>query len=93
MSTYDKVIQKKQLISKLERNLQLEKLKKRKAETRKKIELGGLVIKSGMHAYSKDIILGALAHALQSIEDDVSHLKLFESLGESIFLEQGKKYG
>lgn len=75
-----------QKIARLEKSLGIEKLKKRRADTRRKIEFGGLVIKSAMDAYNKSIILGALTHALQLIDQDKNHLTLFESIGDNLFL-------
>ena len=77
-----------QKIARLEKSLAMDKLKMRRADTRRKIEFGGLVVKSAMDAYNKSIILGALTHAMQLIDKDESHLMLFESIGENIFLEK-----
>lgn len=76
-----------QKIARLEKALVTEKLKKRRADTRRKIEFGGLVIKSAMDAHNKSIILGALAHALQLIEQDKNYITIFESIGDNLFLE------
>lgn len=76
-----------QKIARLEKSLAIDKLKKRRADTRRKIEFGGLVIKSAMDSYNKSIILGALTHALQLIDQDQNHITLFESIGDNIFLE------
>jgi hypothetical protein len=76
-----------QKIARLEKALVTEKLKKRRADTRRKIELGGLVIKSAMEAHNKSIILGALAHALQLIEQDKNYITVFESIGDNLFLD------
>jgi hypothetical protein len=47
MSSSEKaLIKAEQKVARLERNLALEKIKTRKAETRQKIELGGLVVKA-----------------------------------------------
>lgn len=89
MNLNEEIDKQKQAISKLEKNLALTNLKTRKAQTRRKIEFGGLVVKSGMDAYSKDVILGVLAHAANLIEQDIQNLKLFESIGETSFLDKG----
>lgn len=73
-------------IARLERALAFEKDKKRRADTRRKIELGGLVIKAAMDSWNKAIVLGALTHAMQLIEQDNNYLKLFESIGDNLFL-------
>ena len=63
MTAQNKITKIQQQIAKDERNIALEKIKQRKAGTRKKIELGGLVIKAKMHEYSKAVIFGALIEA------------------------------
>jgi hypothetical protein len=86
--TFLKQIEKeKQLIARCEKDLVLEKLKKRGADTRRKIQLGGLVIKAGMDGFNKSVILGALADAMQLIKNDISYIALFESKGDLLFLE------
>jgi hypothetical protein len=75
----------KQNIARCEKSLALEKLKKRKADTRHKIELGGLVIKSGMDQYNKAIILGSLDYIFKLIKENDLYHELFESTGENIF--------
>tara|TARA_B110000879_G_scaffold186744_1_gene248126 strand:+ start:1562 stop:2392 length:831 start_codon:yes stop_codon:yes gene_type:complete len=88
VTTRNDIRKTEQLIAKLENSASIEKLKKRKAETRRKIEFGGLVVKAEMDSYSKDIILGALSHAMSLIENDDSYLTLFEEIGENLFMEQ-----
>ena len=90
MSSLKAIEKKKQLIARLEDNFALEKLKARKSDTRRKIEFGGLVIKSGMSDFSKDIILGALAHVAAEIDKDPAQLKVYESIGQGLFLETEK---
>lgn len=83
----DKAIKaEQQKIARLERSLAFEQNKKRRADTRKKIEFGGLVIKSAMNSWNKSIILGALTHAMQLIEEDEKYLTLFESIGDNLFI-------
>ena len=77
----------KQKIARLEKAYALERLKKRRADTRRKIQLGGLVIKSGIDGLNKSVILGALAHAVELIENDPTYLSLFESIGDNLFLD------
>ncbi|HDS3842065.1 conjugal transfer protein TraD [Legionella pneumophila serogroup 1] len=84
--TTDKQIEKeKQLLARCEKSLAVEKIKKRKADTRHKIELGGLVIKSGMSAYNKATVLGALRYAFTLIIQDPKYGVLFESNGQPLF--------
>ena len=59
-----------------------------KLDTRKKIELGGLVIKSGLGDFNKSVVLGALDHAFKSIQQDPSYVAMFESIGDNLFLEK-----
>ncbi|MDP3705663.1 MAG: conjugal transfer protein TraD [Legionellaceae bacterium] len=86
MTMPDQITKQQQYIARCEKSLALEKLKKRRADTRRKIELGGLVIKSGMDGYNKAVILGALLHAMQLLNDDEHHVSLFESIGNNAFL-------
>ena len=74
-------------IAKLERNLSIEKIKQRKQDTRRKIEMGGLVIKAEMDLYPKDVILGALIQARKQIEEAEENRRLFELVGQSEFLK------
>jgi hypothetical protein len=85
MATSDEIVKQKQFIARCEKSLALEKLKKRRADTRHKIELGGLVIKAGMGRFNKSIILGALTYSLKLTEEDNHHLILFESIGSNLF--------
>jgi hypothetical protein len=87
MPTNESIKKEQQKIARLENSLALEKLKKRRADTRRKIEFGGLVVKSGMGDYNKSIILGALAHAMRSIEEDEAYITIFESIGDNLFLQ------
>lgn len=88
MATFKKIEKEKQMIVRCEQSLALEQLKKRKADTRHKIELGGLVIKSKLNTYSKSIIFGALKYAQQLIETEEKYLKVFESIGDYHFLKK-----
>lgn len=83
-----KLIKKEQQkIACLEKNLAAEKLKQRRSDTRRKIEFGGLVIKSAMDVCNKSIILGALTHAVDMMEKDSNYKILFESIGDNLFLK------
>ena len=83
----DVIKKEQQRIARLERNLALAKVKQRKADTRRKIEFGGLVIKAGMGEYSKDIILGALIDAAEALQKDQGAKLLFESKGQAAFMD------
>lgn len=87
MLTNEQIKKQTQQVAKLERKLALEKIKRRKAETRRKIEFGGLVVKAKMDEYSKDIILGALLDVKEQIEADEGARALFKSKGEAAFME------
>lgn len=89
MEINTKIKKKQQEIARLERNLALDKIKKRKSETRRKIELGGLVIKAKMDKYPKDIILGALLSAAAELKNNEGAKLLYQSLGKAEFLEYG----
>ncbi|HAU0150528.1 TPA: conjugal transfer protein TraD [Legionella pneumophila] len=85
MTTFKQIEKAKQLITRCDKSLALEKLKNRKAETRRKIELGGLVIKSGMGHLSKSVILGALAYSLELIISHEDNMVYFKSKGDKLF--------
>lgn len=90
METSNQIKKKAQKIAKIERKLALEKIKERKAETRRKIEFGGLVVKAKMDQYSKDIILGALLHAAKELNQESGSALLYQSIGQSAFMEHGE---
>tara|TARA_Y100000739_G_C20392740_1_gene366410 strand:+ start:351 stop:629 length:279 start_codon:yes stop_codon:yes gene_type:complete len=86
--SYNEDIKKKiQFIARTEQQLAIEKLKNRRADTRNKIQLGGLVIKSEMSIYSKEIILGSLLHAFKMIQEDENYITLFSSIGQNAFMD------
>ncbi|HEY2566767.1 MAG TPA: conjugal transfer protein TraD [Candidatus Aquirickettsiella sp.] len=87
METQKKINKKTQTITRLERQLIIEKIKERKQQTKRKIELGGLVIKAGMDGFPKDIILGALISVRKEIEKDSNAKSLYQSIGHSSFME------
>lgn len=60
--------------------------KERKAETRRKIEFGGLVIKGGLSEYSKDIILGVILDGVAQIQRDPKQAHLYQLKGEAGFM-------
>ena len=86
---YAEIKKQTQLVAKLERQLALLKLKERKQETRRKIELGGLIIKAKMDRFPKAMILGALIDALEQIENNDGVALLFQSKGEAAFMGYG----
>ena len=78
-----------QKLARLERNFAMQKIKQRKKETRRKIELGGLVVKAKMDDLSKDVILGALLYAKENIQKEPGTMTLFKSKGEAAFMQYG----
>lgn len=87
MSFNEKIRKQEQRIARLEQSLAQQKLKARKQETRRKIELGGLVVKAGLDGYNKAIILGALISAVRSLEDEPGTDALYQAKGEKAFLD------
>ncbi|MFO9453194.1 conjugal transfer protein TraD [Legionella pneumophila serogroup 1] len=86
MDTTKQIKKQKQIIAREEKSSALAKLKQRKADTRRKIELGGLVIKSGMGGYDKATILGALDYALSLIGQDKNYENVLTAKGNHLFL-------
>jgi hypothetical protein len=87
MTTHEQIVKQQQCIAQCEKSLALEKLKKRRADTRHKIELGGLVIKAGIDGYNKSVILGALDYAIDLISQDDGYISLFQIRGDQLFLD------
>ena len=87
MELNNKIKKQEQRIARAENSLAMEKLKKRRADTRRKIELGGLVVKSGLDGFNKSVVLGALTHALGLMEKEEGYKKIFESIGDAEFLK------
>ncbi|HHT0595024.1 TPA: conjugal transfer protein TraD [Legionella anisa] len=88
MTTHKEIVKQKQFIARCEKSIALEKLKKRRVDTRGKIEFGGLVIKSGINVYNKAVILGALNHISNLIMSDHSYTVVFESAGIKLFKDK-----
>lgn len=85
MGTGEQIVKQKQRMACYENSLTLERLKKRRADTRRKIELGGLVIKARIDGFNKSVVLGAVMHAMRLIEQDETYIMLFESMGDHLF--------
>ncbi|HHW4979452.1 TPA: conjugal transfer protein TraD [Legionella anisa] len=90
MTLNKKIIKQEQLITRFKNSVASINLKKRRADTRRKIEFGGLIIKSGIDGYNKSIILGALDYSLRLIEQDATYQNLFETRGDTLFLHKAK---
>ena len=66
----------------------------RKADTYRKIQLGGLVIKAGMAEQPPAVILGALIEALQQMQSDPSRIARYKAIGDANFARgQGQDVG
>ena len=66
----------------------------RKADTFRKIQLGGLIIKSGIADQPPAVVLGALIEALEQLQSDPSRAARFKALGDACFARgQGKDMG
>lgn len=87
MESNNQIKSQQQKIARLEKDIAVERLRQRRADTRRKIEWGGLVVKSAMNGHNKSIILGALIHAMRLIKDDQKQLELFEEIGDTAFLD------
>ncbi len=83
--TQDKIKRTEQAINRLSDQLVKEKIKERKQETRRKIELGGLVVKAQMDHLPKSVILGALLTANFELENDVNTYDLYKKKGDASF--------
>jgi hypothetical protein len=86
VSTQSQLVKTAQTVARLEQKLAQEKLKQRKQDARKKIELGGLVIKAKMDNYSKAVILGALMDAVTQLNNNADVKALFQAKGEAAFM-------
>jgi len=86
MSTTEAIKKQQQRINRFERNLSREKLKARKADTRRKIELGGLVIKAKMDSFAKDIVLGALLDVMERLKEEPDIQIYYQSKGQAAFM-------
>jgi hypothetical protein len=89
VSVLKQIKSQRQSIDRDENSLAIAKLKKRRADTRRKIELGGLLIKSGMDGFNKSTILGALDYVQKLIMKDEANKTLFEFKGDNLFLGEG----
>jgi len=68
-----------------------QQFQERRQATRKKIELGGLVIKAKIDYLPKDSLLGALVHIAEQLELDQTLESLFQQKGSLAFLETDVK--
>lgn len=63
----------------------------RKADTRRKIRLGGLVIKAGLDDESEAVILGVLLDAVANLQgpNDSEARKRFQEVGSRVLITTG----
>lgn len=78
-----------QKLARLQNNLMQQREQKRKQDTRRKIELGGLIIKAKLDTLSKAQILGLLIEAKEQINglDRSQNLEKWEQIGDVAFQE------
>lgn len=76
-----------QKINRLYLDLAKEKIRSRKRDTRKKIELGGLAILASVQDFPKEAILGALLD-LKSATSNPLKMEKFKALGAKKFKEK-----
>tara|TARA_R110002072_G_scaffold88775_1_gene199239 strand:- start:123 stop:404 length:282 start_codon:yes stop_codon:yes gene_type:complete len=75
-----------QKIEALEQKFKINKLKDRKLDTRKKIQLGGLIIKAKLDDVPVNILLGVLVDAKKKLNTGKSHFEEYwEYLGDLEF--------
>ena len=86
MNTAEELLKTKQKIARLQSKLALQSKHERKADTRHKIELGGLVIKAGLGDAPKAIVLGALLSAMEQMQREPEAQNLFKLKGEAAFM-------
>ena len=70
----------------MEKSYQKAQFEYRKADTRRKIEWGGLVVKAGLDAEAKDVILGGLISLAEHLNEPGTRA-LFKSKGMQAFLK------
>ena len=78
-----------------ERVLSKIRMEDRKKETRRKIQLGRLVVKAGMEAEDQPVILGALVLAAQALagENGEGIRERFKWAGDQALLNVGRAHG
>jgi hypothetical protein len=86
MATHLQLIKLKQRIAKMQRHYHVNQLRARRADTRAKIELGGLIIKGGLDQESKAVILGAIINAVEDLIRYPETRELYKLKGEMAFM-------
>ena len=82
----DELEQLTQKIAKQTQHLASLKYRARKADTREKIMLGGLVKKANCHTLPKAVLLGALLVIRDEIDTDASAKSSYEKKGQHAFM-------
>jgi hypothetical protein len=87
VSTTKQLIHSTRKLARLENNLMREREQQRKQDTRRKIELGGLIIKAKLDGLTKAQILGLLVEAESKIKGDLSSptLQNWHQIGDQSF--------
>lgn len=85
MTTLKQIEKEKQTLARCQQSYALDQLKKRKADTRRKIELGGLVVKTGLDCFGKAVVLGALVYVVELIEQESHLVEKFKDIGQENF--------
>ena len=91
MSDRSEIQKTQRTVARLERQYALEQVRKRKRDTRRKIELGGLVIKANLSDLPKDVVLGLLVQAAYDLQNDEFLYHLYELKGQAAFMDYGEK--
>ncbi len=79
-----KIVQQRRATARSALDLNREAERLRKADTRRKIQLGGLIVKAGLSEESSSVILGFLYEAKNNLDTQRKHWQL---LGDAIFSE------
>ena len=89
-STQSKIKKEQAKLNRLHLLSAKQKLQERRLDTRKKIELGGLVIKAGLQDLPKDILLGGLLDLVEKLNAEPALETLLQAKGKNAFLETKK---
>ena len=76
-------------VQRLKRKKQMLTEKDRKADTRMKINLGGLIMKADMHSLNRAVLLGALLDAKHRMATP-SEAQRLQSIGDAAFADDKK---
>ena len=85
--TRERIEKQQQQVHRMEASLAKLKLKERKADTRRKIQLGGLVIKANIADEAAAVILGILIDAAQEMGANEQLKENYRAIGDAAFKE------